>query len=158
MGSLNLPLLELKIPPPVIALLVACAMWGIAALAPGLELPALIRMVTAVTVALTGIGFGVAGIVSFRQAKTTVNPHKPMTTTALVCTGIYKFTRNPMYLGLAFFLVAWAVFLSSAWALLGLPAFIFYLNRFQIAPEERVLSTKFGADYSAYQSKVRRWL
>jgi protein-S-isoprenylcysteine O-methyltransferase Ste14 len=67
-------------------------------------------------------------------------------------------SRNPMYLGVLTVLIAWAVLLSSAWALLGPLAFVLYINRFQIAPEEQVLSDKFGADYSAYQSRVRRWL
>ena len=83
---------------------------------------------------------------------------KPQTTSSLVCSGIYRVTRNPMYLGLVFVLVAWAVFLSSAWALLGPMAFALYMNRFQIAPEERVLSSMFGASYSDYLSRVRRWL
>lgn len=63
-----------------------------------------------------------------------------------------------MYVGLLFILIAWAVFLSSAWALLGSLAFVLYMNRFQIAPEERVLSAMFTADYFAYKSSVRRWL
>lgn len=63
-----------------------------------------------------------------------------------------------MYLGLLFILIAWAVFLSSAWALIGPLAFVLYMNRFQIAPEERALSAMFGISYSAYKSRVRRWL
>ena len=63
-----------------------------------------------------------------------------------------------MYVGLLVLLFAWAVFLSSAWALLGPVVFVLYMNRFQIAPEERVLSGMFGTDYSAYKSRVRRWL
>jgi protein-S-isoprenylcysteine O-methyltransferase Ste14 len=63
-----------------------------------------------------------------------------------------------MYVGLLFVLVAWAVFLSSAWALLGPLVFVLYMNQFQIAPEERVLSGMFGTDYTAYKARVRRWL
>lgn len=63
-----------------------------------------------------------------------------------------------MYAGLFFVLVAWAVFLSSAWALLGPVAFVLYINRFQIVPEERVLAALFGASYTAYTSHVRRWM
>ena len=76
----------------------------------------------------------------------------------LVTTGIYRFTRNPMYVGLFFVLLAWAVFLSSAWALVGPVAFMQYINRFQIVPEERVLATMFGATYAEYKARVRRWL
>lgn len=63
-----------------------------------------------------------------------------------------------MYLGLLFVLVAWAFFLSSYWALLGPLAFVLYMNRFQIAPEERVLLGMFGPGYAAYKARVRRWL
>ena len=150
--------LELKIPPPVVALLIAGAMWGISLVAPLFEVPASIRVVAAATIALAGVGFTSAGIISFRRARTTINPLKPETASALVCSGIYGMTRNPMYVGLLFVLFAWAVFLSSAWALLGPLALVLYLNRFQIAPEERVLSAMFGSGYSAYKSRVRRWL
>lgn len=155
---IRLQALELKIPPPALAVLIAGAMWGVSLLAPLLEMPAFIRVAAAVTIALAGGGFSLAGVISFRRARTTVNPMRPETTSSLVCSGIYSVTRNPMYVGLLLVLVAWAVFLSSAWALLGPLAFAIYINRFQIAPEERVLSAMFGTDYAAYQSRVRRWL
>ena len=63
-----------------------------------------------------------------------------------------------MYVGLSCVLVAWAVFLSSAWALLGPVAFVLYIGRFQIGPEERALAKLFGSEYVDYQAKVRRWL
>jgi protein-S-isoprenylcysteine O-methyltransferase Ste14 len=150
--------LELKIPPPGVALLIAGAMWEISMLLPLLEVPPFIRVATAAIVALAGFGVSIAGVISFRLARTTVNPRKPETTSSLVCSGIYRVTRNPMYVGLLFVLVAWAVFLSCAWALLGPLVFVLYTNRFQIAPEERVLSDIFGTDYTAYKSRVRRWL
>jgi protein-S-isoprenylcysteine O-methyltransferase Ste14 len=150
--------LELKVPPPAVAVLIAIAMWGIPLVAPLLAMPAFIRVAAAVTIALAGGGFSLAGVISFRRARTTVNPMKPETTSSLVCSGIYRVTRNPMYVGVLFVLVAWAVFLSSAWALLGPLAFVLYINRFQIEPEERVLSAMFGTGYSAYKSRVRRWL
>ena len=150
--------LELKIPPPAIAVLMAGAMWGISLVAPSLEVPAFTRIAAALAIALAGAGFTLAGVISFRRARTTVNPMKPERTSSLVCSGIFRVTRNPMYVGLLFALVAVAVFLSSAWALLGPLAFVIYMNRFQIAPEERVLLDMFGTDYAAYKSKVRRWL
>jgi len=149
---------ELKIPPPAVAALIAVAMWGISALAPSLEGPALARVGAALLFALTGAGFSILGIVAIRIARTTINPMQPETTTSLVSSGVYGLTRNPMYVGLLFVLVAWAVYLFSAWALLGPLAFVVYMNRFQIGPEERVLSAKFGAEYANYRSKVRRWL
>jgi len=150
--------LELKIPPPVVALLIAAAMWGISLTSPSIEVPAFIRIVAAVTIALAGGGVSLSGVISFRRARTTVNPMKPETTSSLVTAGIYRFTRNPMYVGLLFVLVAWAVFLSSAWALVGPMVFMLYTNRFQIIPEERALAALFGAEFDAYTARVRRWL
>ena len=72
--------------------------------------------------------------------------------------GVYRITRNPMYLGLLLILIAWAVFLSSAWLLLGPLTFVLYMNRFQIGPEERALSAMFGNSYAEYKARVRRWL
>lgn len=150
--------LELKIPPPVVALLIAAAMWGISFATPPVEVPALIRVVAAITIALAGVGTAISGVVALRRARTTVNPLKPETSSALVTSGVYRLTRNPMYIGLALVLLAWAVFVASALAFLGPLLFILYISRFQIVPEERVLSAMFSAAYSAYQVKVRRWL
>lgn len=150
--------LELKIPPPAIVVLVGAVMWEISRVAPSLGVPTDIRLLLALAVGLAGTGFAVAGVISVRRAKTTINPTKPQMTSSLVSSGIYVVTRNPMYLGLLFILIAWAIFLSSPWALLGPAAFFLYIRRFQIAPEERALSALFGAEYTAYLSKVRRWL
>jgi protein-S-isoprenylcysteine O-methyltransferase Ste14 len=150
--------LELKIPPPVVAALLAVAMWGIAFITPLVEVPTSLRVGVAVAIVLAGGAFSLAGIMSFRRARTTVNPMKPEAATSLVSSGIYRITRNPMYVGLLFVLVAWAAFLSSTWSLLGPLAFFLYIGLFQIRPEERVLSELFGAEYSAYKARVRRWL
>jgi len=75
----------------------------------------------------------------------------------LVTGGIYRFTRNPMYVGLLLVLVAWATFLSSLWTLVGPLAFVLYITRFQIKPEESALATLFGQPYADYRAKVRRW-
>jgi protein-S-isoprenylcysteine O-methyltransferase Ste14 len=149
--------LELKVPPPVVALLVALAMWGLARLAPLAGEPSS-RAVVALALAALGVAFSVSGAVAFRRAKTTKNPMKPQAASSLVVSGVYKLTRNPMYLGLSLVLLGWAVFLWSVWALLGLVVFITYISRFQIAPEERILTTLFGSEYSAYKARVRRWL
>lgn len=109
-------------------------------------------------VALVGALIAVAGVISFRRAHTTVNPTKPATASALVVSGIYKYTRNPMYLGFASILLALAVFFSNALALVVIPVFVAYLNRFQILPEERALASLFPDDFAAYKARVRRWL
>jgi len=96
-------------------------------------------------------------VVTFRKAKTTVNPVKPHAS-SLVTSGVYAISRNPMYLGGFTMLLGWTIFLSNPLAFLFLPLYVLYLNRFQIAPEERVLTSLFGETYVAYQARARRWL
>ena len=150
--------LELKVPPPAVALLICVAMWVLSLVPPFFEVPTVIRAVAALTIGSIGGIFSIAGVIRFRKAKTTVNPTKPHAASSLVTSGIYKFTRNPMYVGLLFVITGWAAFLWSLWTLLGPIAFAMYITRFQIKPEERVLEGLFGADYASYQSRVRRWL
>ena len=99
-----------------------------------------------------------AALFGFGKARTTVNPLKPEATSKIVTTGIYRFSHNPMYLGFLLFLLAWAVFLSNASAYFFLPAFVFYMNCFQIIPEERALAEKFGEQFKKYRLTVRRWI
>jgi protein-S-isoprenylcysteine O-methyltransferase Ste14 len=150
--------LELRIPPPIVGLIVAGSMWAVAHLPPILHLPGLLRLLVAVILTAIGIAIAMGGVLSFRRAETTVNPLKPETSAALVSTGVYSFTRNPMYLGMLLVLLAWAVYLSSPWSLLGPVLFALYITRFQIVPEERVLAGLFGAPFAAYKKRVRRWL
>jgi protein-S-isoprenylcysteine O-methyltransferase Ste14 len=133
-------------------------MWGIAFVAPLLQMPTALRLVACAALFFVGLVFSVAGVASFRLARTTINPTKPEAASSLVTSGIYRITRNPMYVGASFGLISWAVFLSSVWALLGVLAFVLYIGRFQIAAEERALSKLFGNEYTAYQARVRRWL
>jgi len=149
--------LELKVPPPVVALCLAFLMW----FAPSLgqpEVPLQVRVGMALVLVLIGLSISIAGMVAFRRARTTINPVKASAASSLVTTGVYRFTRNPMYLGLLLTLLAWAVFLFNPVALLFVPIFVLYINRFQIKPEEQVLSSLFGAEYMAYKGQVRRWL
>ena len=111
-----------------------------------------------VGLALLGALTCLAGVVAFRRANTTVNPMKPDTTKSLVVSGIYGYTRNPMYLGFLLLLMAWAGALSNVLALGSLLAFVLYMNRFQILPEERMLASRFSQDYAEYRARVRRWL
>lgn len=150
--------LELKIPPPLLALLTAGVMWFLSHSQGMPVAPTGMQWVLVVLLAIAGVGFDIAGILSFRRARTTVNPLRPNATSALVCSGVYRLTRNPMYLGLLFLLLAWTVYLYSLAALPGPLFLVVYLNRFQIQPEERVMLGLFGADYAAYQARVRRWL
>lgn len=133
-------------------------MWGVARLGPTLAAPESLRIPAALMVFSVGFAIAIAGIVSFRLAKTTVNPLKPETATSLVSSGIFGVTRNPMYLGLLLALVAWTLYLASPVALLGPVAFWLYITRFQIIPEERAMTKLFGNDFTAYRAKVRRWI
>ncbi len=112
------------------------------------------------SMALCGIGtvFVVAGVIAFRAAKTTVNPMRPGAASTLVSSGVYRFSRNPMYVGFLFALGGWAFFLAHAMGFILLPAFVIYMNRFQISPEERALSSKFGKHFATYAQSVPRWL
>lgn len=151
-------LLDLKIPPAVTGALTAIGMWLISHALPQFTF-------TFAPLRIVAVGMGIAGavmtglaMVSFIRAHTTFNPMKPSSASSLVRSGIYRFTRNPMYLGLLFVLIGWALYLANILAFLFLPAFIFYMNRFQIEPEERALTALFGREFLAYESRVRRWL
>lgn len=150
--------LELKIPPPALAFLIGLAMWGLSLGTTPLDVPASIRLSCALAIAVIGAGIALAGVLSFRRAKTTINPTRPQKASSLVCSGIYGITRNPMYVGLLLVLVGWSVYLAAPWALLGVAGFVFYIERFQIQPEERALAALFGAEFADYKERVRRWL
>ena len=150
--------LELKVPPPLVAAIIAVAMWGISRVTPLLEVATAYRVWAAIAVAATGGFLSIGGVVAFRRARTTVNPMKPESASSLVGSGVYRITRNPMYVGLLLVLIAWATFLAAPLALPGPLAFLLYIGRFQIALEEAALTKLFGTEYAEYKAKVRRWL
>jgi len=157
-NSIRVRALELKIPPPVVAILIATAMWGVSSHQPSLSLAPEIRQFLPAALAILGVTFDLLGLLAFRRSGTTINPMKPSKASTLVTDGVYQVTRNPMYVGLALLLTAWAVHLSMFWPLVGPMLFVIYINRFQIGPEERVMRSKFGEEYTAYAARVRRWL
>ncbi|MCL2022215.1 MAG: isoprenylcysteine carboxylmethyltransferase family protein [Betaproteobacteria bacterium] len=150
--------LENRIPPPVVTLFSAAIMWVLARWWPlwRFEFPS--PLLVGLLVASVGGVISILGICEFRRAKTTVNPLHPEQASSVVTTGIYRFTRNPMYLGLLFALLGCFLAFGGMSSLVGLPAFIMYINRFQIQPEEKSLHAKFGSTYTEYQARVRRWL
>jgi len=150
--------LDLKVPPLVVLTVVGGLMWLGARAVPAAHFPMPARPAIALGLTIVGLGVAVAGVVSFRIARTTVNPLKPDTASSLVVAGIYRVTRNPMYLGALIVLIGWAAFLANALAFIGAAAFVLYLNRFQIIPEEKALTTRFGPEFATYCSKVRRWI
>ena len=141
--------LELRIPPALLMLLFGGLMRLTDWLLPTFRVEALFLL--AITVV-------VSGIVSFRQAKTTVDPTHPERATQVVTGGIYQFSRNPMYLGFALMLLAFAAKMSNPVTIVFIPLFVWYLNHFQIKPEEQALTQLFGDQYQQYQATVRRWL
>ncbi|MHB8793341.1 MAG: methyltransferase family protein [Thermoleophilia bacterium] len=150
--------LELKVPPDVVAVVFAAQMWVVSAVAPSLAIPVLFRIGISAVLVAVGVSLIVTARVALGRENTTWMPAKPGRTSHLVATGVYHFTRNPMYLGTLLILLGWAVALESPFSLIFPAIFMFYMNRFQIGPEERKLSALFGRDFSDYMRHVRRWL
>lgn len=150
--------LELKVPPLIVVALTALAMWGLSRLFPSatFELPG--SGIASLAMALLGAAIALAGVIAFRNSRTTVDPRTPDAASTVVIGGIYRISRNPMYLGFLFVLTGWGVYLSNATAALLLPAFVAYLNAFQIKPEERILLAKFGPRFAEFMESVRRWV
>ena len=151
-------MLKLKIPPPVYALLCVAIMWLLSRYVP-----------VAIIFDKSFSWFGIAlimialcmdfwSLALFFKKRTTPNPLKPEFTTGLVTTGLYRFSRNPMYLGLLLMLIGFAIFLRAATPFLVLPVFYLLINEMQIKPEENILGEKFGQEFLEYKNKVRRWL
>ena len=150
--------LELKIPPVALTVLFAALMWLLAVATPGYPLALLWRLAGFATLVVIGGAIGLASVRSFHRAQTTVNPMNPESTTSLVVSGVYGHSRNPMYLALLLLLLGWGWHLANVFSLLTALAFVPYMNRFQIGPEERALEGTYGAKFAAYRGQVRRWL
>lgn len=150
--------LELLIPPPLVMLLSGLLMWLVTEIFPALTVAWLHSIKVAVAIALLGIVISLTGIVTFKRAHTTINPKNPTEVSSLVSSGIYRYSRNPMYLGVLLVLVGWMFYLGNSLAVLGILIFITYITRFQIIPEERLLEEKFQAKFLSYKNSVRRWL
>ncbi|MEZ8312632.1 isoprenylcysteine carboxylmethyltransferase family protein [Vibrio splendidus] len=150
--------LELKVPPAALFIIVFVASYfcaqqlrqGTLALPYGM-------VVLGVGIILSGV-IGISGIWEFRKQKTTVNPIKVETASAVVDSGIFGYTRNPMYLGLFILLFCFGYFFQNLFSVLLSFVFVIYMNQFQIKPEERALEQLFGAEYVDYKQKVRRWI
>ncbi len=97
-------------------------------------------------------------VFKFAKTKTTVDPTKPSKTSSLVISGIYRITRNPMYLGMLFLIISFTFYKLSLLGAIIIPSFIFYINKFQIEPEEHEMRKKFGENFDKYCKKVDRWI
>lgn len=152
--------LELKVPPPIVGGLLAALALLLSRRLPGLalSLPDVVRLGVTGLLGTIGLLLDAVALLGFRTARTTMNPMRPENSTALVERGVYRFTRNPMYLGLLLILAGWCTWLGNAVAFSVLPMFLAYITRFQILPEERMLASRFGRGYIDYQARVRRWI
>ena len=151
-------MLKTRVPPPLVTAFFAALMWLVAPYAPVVVIREDTRLGLSLISLVLGIVLCLAGVVSFKKSQTTVNPLAPDRASQLVDSGVYRISRNPMYLGMALFLLAWACYLPSLWTVLGVVAFIGYMNHYQIAPEERALKKLFGDQFRAYKRRVRRWI
>lgn len=150
--------IELKIPPAAQFLVAMAGMWLLAKYVPALAVEIPGRKVFVVLLFCLGGIVAVPAIVAFRSAGTTVDPRRPDKASRLVVRGVYRYSRNPMYLGLLCLLGAWAIYLSNLLAFAVLPLFVLAMNRLQIRPEEAAMAAQFGDEYRAYKDSVRRWI
>lgn len=150
--------LELKIPPMIVLIIAGFLMWIIARVTPQLMLLYPARGLLTALLAVLGVAAVYAGLREFGKASTTVHPQRPDEASSVVTSGIYRFTRNPMYLGMLLTLLAWLAWLANVAAAIVPVAFVVYITWYQIKPEERLLTDKFGAPYETYLRTVRRWI
>ncbi|MBT5230059.1 MAG: isoprenylcysteine carboxylmethyltransferase family protein [Methylococcales bacterium] len=151
-------ILHTKIPPPIIALLTVLAMWPLKTVLPLhiFDHPALFY--TGIVIICIGLSLDLVSLFNFIKNKTTINPVSPHKAAHLVISGFYRYTRNPMYLGLLLVLTGTAMLFATASAFLLLPLFVIAINTLQIKPEEAALETLFGEQYTHYKSQVNRWI
>lgn len=150
--------LENRVPPPLVVALIGAAMAVAARLTPTVETDGGLRLAVGGMAIALGAWVVVQGARTFWRNGTTIDPMGLERASTLVTGGVFRLSRNPMYVGFAVALVGWAVCLAAPWAMLGPVAFVLYTTRFQILPEERVMRAKFGRAYDDYRAQVRRWV
>ena len=150
--------METRVPPPILAIALAFCAWMVDHLMPQWRQTLTSQAEVASVLLSVGLALMLSGVLAFRIAKTTVDPLHPERAAQLVVSGIYRRTRNPMYLGMLLLLAAWTVYLGHPLALITLPFWVWFIGRFQIRPEEAALRRLFGSSYVAYCSTVRRWI
>ena len=116
------------------------------------------QIVLSVFIVAIGLAYAIPSFRLFAKHKTTISPFTPSETTALVTVGMYRYSRNPMYLGLVLLNIAATIFFGTWLGIIIVATFIFLLNLLQIIPEEEALLDIFGEEYIEYKKKVRRWI
>ncbi|MBW3565692.1 MAG: isoprenylcysteine carboxylmethyltransferase family protein [Acidobacteria bacterium] len=150
--------LELAVHPPIIFMACATIMILAERFMPGLAIGIPFRHHIAAALALVAIAVASLALLQFTRSRTTIDPRRPEEASLLVVGGIYRLSRNPMYLALLIALTALAVLLDNWISLAIVPLLPVWLTRFQIVPEERILSSRFGAEFEKYRARTRRWL
>ncbi len=150
--------MKTKIPPPIVLLIWVSIMWLIANFTSSWKFVFPAQQTISITLLALGVLIDVTAIVSFLKARTTVNPVSPEKASRLVTTGMFRFSRNPMYLGMLLVLFAWFLYLGSLLNLVAIFLFYLFISTFQIEPEEQAMLKLFGDAYQDYCTKVRRWI
>jgi protein-S-isoprenylcysteine O-methyltransferase Ste14 len=150
--------LETKVPPLVVLLACMGLAWLLGHALPGRPVEPPFQGAIIVLLIAAGLYLNLAPKREFDRANTTVNPLTPEDASTLVTTGLYRWTRNPMYLGQAVLLTAWVVFVDRPGAWLAVPAFVLYITRMQILPEEYILHRRFPGVYLSFCERTRRWI
>ena len=148
--------METKIPPPIVTLVFGLSIYFSRELFPAVKTEQSFNL--GMCLLLLGFFVLISAVRLFKQDKTTVNPLSPEQATTLVTEGIFKFSRNPMYLGMAFVLAAMAVFFNVIGGIILIILFCVYITKFQIIPEERAMMNLFAQDFDEYKKATRRWI
>ncbi len=149
--------MKLKVPPIFVFLVFCLLMYLLAAFLPVGYFDFFGRRYLMIVLLTIAGGIGAIALFQFFKSKTTVDPVNLSKASKLVSSGIYQYSRNPMYLGLLLLLLAWGLHLGNAFNIVLAAGFVAYMNRFQIVPEEETLSKLFGKEYAQYCTLVRRW-
>ncbi len=147
-----------KVPPPIVGLCVAALMMMVNRLLPDLQLNIAAFRWLAIVLVVVGLSIELYSVALFFKSRTTVNPLKPENTNSLVTSGLYTYSRNPMYFGMLLLLIGFAFWLGNPVTVVIPALFVWYITRFQIKPEERVLGELFGDQFTQYCARVRRWI
>lgn len=150
--------MKLLIPPPLQAVICAGAMWLLSMRLPDFSFSFALQQQLAIFICVIGIAIDLFSVGLFARKKTTVSPFSPKKTQELVTSGLYNYTRNPMYLGMSLILTGLAMWLGNFASFFMIPVFVWFITHLQIIPEEEILMEKFGQDYIDYASRVRRWV
>jgi protein-S-isoprenylcysteine O-methyltransferase Ste14 len=148
--------METKIPPPLVTLAFGLSIYFSRGLFPAVEIA--YSFYVGIFLLLLGFLILISAVRLFRIDQTTVNPLSPKQATKLVTEGIFKFTRNPMYLGMACVLASLAMFFNIIGGIVFIALFCAYITKFQIIPEEKAMSDLFSEDFDQYKQTTRRWI